>query len=312
MTLLFVNWNGRVGSRLVGTSNLLLVGNDSLHFHHGIELLACLLELLLGSGVVRVGTHSTHCVGARFWAHHRPKTSYHTSLVLNFDMYWVVRVRLPAIGHGSLGASTTLPREATTHLPRWLQNLLSTTATSVHSIVHHTCLVELTVGLSIEGIVLAILVVNHHALGASATPCWSLKVLALGASWVSNISWALIIICYYASTNHSEGTRILALPGSHLLHTLTLPGNLSSALTTCSARRQRYDTTCRFHGAHRQLGKVMVRIRSHGHGVVGRASRLVQGCLRQVALIHLFITLIASTPLLHVCWGVSRHVSVVR
>lgn len=41
-------------------------------------------------------------------------------------------------------------------------------------------------------------------------------------------------------------------------------------------------------------------VRGHGDGVVGRASRLVEGRKRHVALIDLLVALIASAPLLHV------------
>ena len=249
VALLLVYWDGRVRSRLVNC----LVWYDALHLHHRVEFLSCLLELLLCGRVVGIWTHRTHCVRSRLRSHHGAQPSNHSRLVLNLDMDRIVRVRLPSIGHRSLRAGSTLHCHATTHLPRRLEDLLASTApTSIHGIVHHAGLVELTVCLSIERIVLIVLAV--HTLGSTSSRPF--QVLALHSVTIS-IAWTSTIIGDYAASNHSKCTRVLALPG-HLLYALAASlawqtsSSASSYWSRCSGPSwgQGNDAAGRLHGTH--------------------------------------------------------------
>lgn len=139
------------------------VWNDALHLHHCVKLLSCLLKLFLIGRVVRIWTHCTHRVSTGLLADHVSKSAYDASLVFNFDMDRVVWIDWAAIGHWTLGTSSTLDTSLssdTTHLASRLQNLLTTASTSVHRVVHHSSFVQRTVRLPVERISLIVLPIN--------------------------------------------------------------------------------------------------------------------------------------------------------
>ena len=104
MIPLLVRRYGRVGARLIHTA----IRYNALDLHHCIELLACLLELLLGCGVVGVWTHCTHSVSSSFLSNDVAEAAGYSGLVLNFDVDWVVLVNLAAIWYWALGAGASL------------------------------------------------------------------------------------------------------------------------------------------------------------------------------------------------------------
>ena len=104
LTLLLVNWDRRIRPRLVNSC----VWNNSLNFHHCVELLPSLLELFFVRWVVRVWTNRTHRIRASFWSDHGAQATDHTCLIFDFDMNRIVWVNWSSIRHGSLRASTSL------------------------------------------------------------------------------------------------------------------------------------------------------------------------------------------------------------
>jgi len=172
------------------------IRNNALHFHHCVEFLACLLELLLVPRVVRIWTYCTHCVRARFLAHHIVQTAHYSGLVFDFYVDWIVRVDRTTVWHWTLGTGTSLHASLawySAHLASRLKNLLTSTSTSVHCVVHHARLVKLTVCLPVKGIVV-LLILTINTLWATRP----LKMLTL-----SSISIARLLVGDNTATNHT-------------------------------------------------------------------------------------------------------------
>ena len=240
LTLLLVNWDWWIGPRLVNSC----VWNNSLHFHHSVELLASLLELFFVGRVVRVGTNRAHGIRASFWSDHGTQSTDHACLIFDFDMDRIVGVNWASIRHWSLRASSSLIAH-TVHLTSRLKNLLTSgSATAIHGVVHHTGFVELTIGLAVKWITLNILTIH----GLRTTTARSLKVLTLGSSVSVSIRWSLVV-GDNATTDHSESTWVFALSG-HLLNALVLPWHGIRACRSLTSRWQCNDTSCRLHRTH--------------------------------------------------------------
>ena len=200
VALLFVCRNGRIWARFIHTT----VRYYTLDFHHWVEFLSRLLELFLRCRVVRVGAHRAHSVSASLLSNNLTESSNNTSLVFNFYVDRIVGVYWASVRHWSLRARSTLNSwlaSETAHLSSWLENLLAASATSIHSVVHHASLIQLTIRLSVKGIVLIVLSIN------TLRSTRSLKVLTLGT-----ITIARPLIRNNTTTNHPEGTTVLTLP----------------------------------------------------------------------------------------------------
>ena len=93
--------------------------------------------------MVWIWTNGAHCVRTSFLPDNISETSYDTSLILNFDVDWIVRIYRTAIWHWSLRTTAcTSLTGYTTHLTRGLENLLAASSTtSIHRIIHHSSLV---------------------------------------------------------------------------------------------------------------------------------------------------------------------------
>lgn len=143
--LLFVCRYGRIWTSLANVRTRY----NTLYFHHWVELLACLLELLwlsMGHAVVWVcvwiRTNGWHCVRSCLLSYH---ISDNSSLIFNFNVNRIIWVHWSTVGHWSLWASASLSvwiALNSTHLPCRMQNLLilghwNATTTSVHCIIHH-------------------------------------------------------------------------------------------------------------------------------------------------------------------------------
>lgn len=118
---------------------------NTLHLHHWVELLTCLLELLLWWIVMRIWTHCWHRICSCLMSYH---VSNYTCLVFNLYMNRIISIYRPSIRHWSLWSCSTLYIwiASSTHLASGMQHLLilrhwhSTTA-SIHCIIHHATFV---------------------------------------------------------------------------------------------------------------------------------------------------------------------------
>ena len=245
LALLFISGDGRIRPRLIHAT----IRYDALHLHHGVKLLTSLLELLFVRRMVWIWAYGAHGVGARLLSDNISEAAHHSCLILNLDMNRMVRVNWASIWHWPLGScsltSTGLSGDAA-HLSCGLENLLTTSTTSVHGVVHHSCLVKLAIGLTVERIVLTILYIN--TLRSTRT----LKVLTLSSI---SIVVARPLISDNTASNHTQSTTILAL-SCNLLEILIVH------LAICSCGKGDH-TTSALHRAHSQLGKI-VGVAIHG------------------------------------------------
>lgn len=166
---------------------------------------------------MRIRTHRAHRVRTRLLSHHVAEAAYDAGLVLNLNMNRIIRVHRATIWHWSLRPSSSgassLPGDPA-HLARGLQNLLAAASRTVHGVVHHARLIQLTVRLPVEGVA-ALVVLPVNTLVRAAGP---FEVLALGAV---SIAVARPLVRDNASANHPESAAVFAL-SRHLLDVLII------------------------------------------------------------------------------------------